>query len=114
MKNGLIVEGRADSPPDSRLMGIDVNSTDATVGTPLWSWMEDGTLVYEGAVADTHQMTLRYEEPTSAVTITTPAKTGTIGVVPAYPSRAAAMSAGLGAGDNYWNTTTNSLKTILP
>lgn len=114
MKNGLIVEGRTDSPPDSRLMGIDVNSTDAAVGTPLWSWMEDGTLIHEGAVADANQMTLRYDEPTTDVTITTPAKSGTIGVVPAYPSRAAAISAGLVAGDNYWNTATNSLKTILP
>ncbi len=114
MKNGLIVEGRADSPPDSRLLGIDVNSTDAAVGTPLWSWMEDGTVGFEGSTADSNQMTLRYEEPTTDVTITTPAKNGTIGVVPAYPSRAAALSAGLAAGDNYWNTTTSSLKTILP
>lgn len=114
MTNGLIVEGRVDSPTNTRLMGIDVNSTDAAVGVPLWNWMEDGTIVHEGAVADANQMTFRYEEPASDVTISTPAKTGTIGVVPAYPSRAAAISAGLTAGDNFWNTTTNSLKTILP
>jgi len=114
MKNGLIVEGRTDSPADSRLLGIDVDSTDAAEGAPLWSWMEDGTVVHEGAVSDNSEMTLRYEEPATDVTITTPAKTGTIGVVPAYPSRAAAVSAGLVAGENYWNTTTQSLKTILP
>lgn len=114
MKNGLIVEGRTDSPADSRLMGIDVDSTDAAEGAPLWSWLEDGSVVYEGAVSDNSEMTLRHEEPAGDVTITTPAKSGIIGVVPAYPSRAAAMSAGLVAGDNYWNTTTQSLKTILP
>jgi hypothetical protein len=114
MKNGLIVEGRADSPPDSRLMGIDVDSTDAAEGAPLWSWLEDGSVIYEGAVADNSEMTFRHEEPATDVTITTPAKAGTIGVVPAYPSRQAAIAAGLVAGDNYWNTTTQSLKTILP
>jgi hypothetical protein len=35
-------------------------------------------------------------------------------VVPAFPNQAAAISAGLGSGDNYWNTTTGSLKTIIP
>lgn len=114
MKNGLIVEGRADSPPDSRLMGIDVDSTDAAEGSPLWSWMEDGSVIYEGMVSDHSEMTFRHDEPGTDVTITTPAKTGTIGVVPAYPSRQAAIGAGLVAGDNYWNTTTQSLKTILP
>lgn len=114
MKNGLIVEGRADSPPDSRLMGIDVDSTDAAEGAPLWSWMEDGSVIYEGAVSDNSEMTFSHDEPAADVTITTPAKTGTIGVVPAYPTEAAAVGAGLVAGDNYWNTTTQSLKTILP
>ena len=114
VKNGLIVEGRTDSPSDSRLLGIDVDSTDAAEGNPLWSWMEDGAVVYEGAVSDNHEVTLRCEEPMSDVTITTPAKTGTIGVVPAYSSRDEAISAGLVPGDNYWNTTTQSLKTILP
>jgi hypothetical protein len=37
-----------------------------------------------------------------------------VGVVPAYVDETAATGAGLVAGDNYWNTTTNSLKTILP
>ena len=114
MKNGLIVEGRSDSPADSRLLGIDVDSTDAAEGNPLWSWMENGDLIHEGGISDNSEMTFRYEEPEGDVTITTPAKTGTIGVVPAYPSRGAALSAGLGPGDNYWNTTTQSLKTILP
>ena len=114
MKNGLIVEGRTDSPADSRLLGIDVDSTDAAEGKPLWSWMENGDLIYEGGISDNSEVTLRYDEPTTDVTITTPAKAGTIGVVPAYPTRAAAMSAGLVAGDNYWNSTTQSLKTILP
>jgi hypothetical protein len=113
-KNGLIVEGRTDSPTDTRLLGIDVDSTDQNPGSPLWSWMEDGTVIHEGTTPDNHQMTLRFADPAEDVTITTPAKTGTIGVVPAHASRAAAITAGLTAGDNYWNTTTGSLKTILP
>jgi hypothetical protein len=54
------------------------------------------------------------EPTTSDMTITTPAKSGTMAVVPAFPNQAAAISAGLGSGDNYWNTTTGSLKTIIP
>jgi hypothetical protein len=114
MKNGLIVEGRDDSPADSRLLGIDVDSTDSAEGNRLWSWMEDGKVIYEGNIPDTNRTTLLYAEPLSQVTITTPAKTGTIGVVPAFADEAAARGSGLGAGDNYWNTTTGSLKTILP
>ncbi len=114
VKTGLVVEGRSDSPPDSRLLGIDIDSTDQNPGNPLWSWMEDGTVIYEGASQDPNQMTLRFAEPEADVTITTPAKTGTIAVVPAYASQEEAVGAGLTAGDNYWNTTTSRLKTILP
>ena len=112
-RSGLIVEGRADSPQDSRLLGIDVDSTDAAQGAPLWSWMEDGAVIYEGQSADANQMTLRFEEPASDVTLTTPAKTGVIGVVPAYANELAAKASGLGAGDNYWDTTLKRLRTIL-
>ncbi len=114
VKPGLIVEGRHDSPSTTRLLGIDVNSTDAAAGTPLWSWLEDGKVVFEGNTADEHQMTLEFAEPASDITLTTPAKSGTIGVVPPHASEAQARAAGLGPGDNYWNTTTGSLKTILP
>jgi hypothetical protein len=76
--------------------------------------MRDGTVIYDGTVNDANRMTLAYTEPTSNVTVTTPAKTGTVGVVPAYADQTAATAAGLVAGDNYWNTTTGSLKTILP
>jgi hypothetical protein len=34
--------------------------------------------------------------------------------LPPHASEAQARAAGLGPGDNYWNTTTGSLKTILP
>lgn len=79
VKNGLIVEGRSDSSSDVRLLGLDVDATDAAAGNPLWSWMENGTVIYEGATNDANEVTFVTGDPTADVTITTPAsQTGTV------------------------------------
>ena len=79
VKNGLIVEGRSDSSADVRLLGLDVDATDAAAGNPLWSWFENGTVVYEGTTNDANEVTFVTGDPTSDVTITTPAnQTGTV------------------------------------
>jgi hypothetical protein len=112
-KDGLIAEGRAGAT--NRLFGVDIAATEAAAGTALWGWFADGRLEYEGTnFANGFKTTFITAEPTSNVTVTTPVKTGTVGVVPAYADQTAATGAGLAAGDNYWNTTTNSLKTIMP
>jgi hypothetical protein len=37
-RNGVIVEGRADTDATDRVLGIDIGATDSTAGTSLWSW----------------------------------------------------------------------------
>lgn len=79
VKNGLIVEGRSDSSADVRLFGLDVDATEAAAGAPLWSWMENGTVIYEGTTNDANEVTFVTGDPTSDVTITTPAsQSGTV------------------------------------
>jgi hypothetical protein len=112
-KPTFVVEG-VSGQTTAALLQIDRDATTSATGANLWRWMRDGTVIYDGTVNDANRMTLAYTEPTSNVTVTTPAKTGTVGVVPAYADQTAATAAGLVAGDNYWNTTTGSLKTILP
>jgi hypothetical protein len=48
MKNGLISEGRDDSPADARLLGVDINATEAAAGTQLWSWYNGSTSTRTG------------------------------------------------------------------
>ncbi len=47
-------------------------------------------------------------------TITTPAGSGTVVVVPPFEDNAAAVTGGLSVGDFYWNTTAAKLRAVTP
>jgi hypothetical protein len=101
VRSGLIAEGRDDSPADMRLLGVDINSTDAAAGASLWSWYPGGSVAYHGLTNDAFETTFTYAEPTADTTIHTPvcstagsgARVRSVAVVGSYLSKAAGEAA---------------------
>lgn len=69
------------STPTHPIFQIARNATTSANGTNLWQYLLNGNVIYDGPTADSNKITFVYADPTSNVTITTPAQTGTVAVI---------------------------------
>lgn len=114
-KAGLIAEGR--SGTTQPILGVTVAASESSLGNPLWSWLANGNVEYEGTTSDAFETTYAHEEPTSDTTITrvvnATAGTGTyarvMAPVPSYANQAAGEAA-VGQWEAYYDEATKKVR----
>lgn len=114
----LVVEHYSGST--AKILGLNRNGTTAAGGAELWSWMPDGTIIYEGITADNFETTFTFQEPAADTTLYHPvgavAGTGSNArynvVAPGYATQSSGQST-VGYGEVFWDEATGRARAAV-